>query len=556
MSGSRAYHARAAAELKQRSLHSDRTGTAMSDRPVSVGMSDLFQRAYATLAAGREGEAERLFVEMAKSQPDDPRAHLWLGRLAGGAGRHVEGIDHLRIALALDPHNAEALAQMADLHASLHDAEQALACVEAAERQGGSDVTLDLIASTYSRLGLHRKSAEALERAAALGSRNAIVHFNLATSLKFCGDFARARAACERAIELAPNYYKAHAALTNLGGITQDNNHIGRLERLIGATRDPIAFVHLCHAAAREHDAIGNYGQALDLLGKAKRVLRDNIRTPGESPERLADALAVPSTPGALRGAGCDSSRPIFVVGMPRTGTTVVDRILSNHPQVRSIGESWAFCSLMRRQFDGRSAQIIDVATIDKARDCADLSGIGAAYIARARHAAGNFPRFVDKLHLNIFLAGFIQRALPQARIVCVVRHPLDTIVSNYKQLFEYSTPNYRYSLDLTLAARFYVQFRRLVTLWRAAFPERFHTVEYESLVADPVREARAMFDFCELSWQPEYVHIENNDAPTATASAVQVREAINRKSIGSWKNYDFALDSVKTILRAGGATF
>lgn len=519
-------------------------------------MGDLFQRAYSMLAAGRERDAVRLFGEMAQSQPDDLRAHLWLGRLAGAAGRHTEGIDHLRTALAIDPRNAEALAQMADLHASLHDAGQALACVEAAEREGGSDLTLDLVASTYSRLGLHRKSADALERAAALGSRNAIVYFNLATSLKFCGDFARARVACERAIELAPTYYKAHAALTNLGGITKDHNHIERLERLISAAHDPIAFVHLCHAAAKEHDAIGNYPQACDLLGRAKQVLRDNIRTPSESPERLADALAAAFSRGAPPVAGYDCSRPIFVVGMPRSGTTVVDRILSNHPDVGSIGESWAFSALMRSQFDGRSTQIIDVATIDKARGCADLTGIGAAYVGRARHAAGDSPRFVDKLHLNIFLAGFIHRALPQARIVCVVRHPLDTIVSNHKQLFEYSTPNYQYSLDLALAARFYVQFRRLVELWRSAFPQRFHVVEYESLIADPASGVRAMFDFCELSWQPECVHIENNSAPTATASAVQVREPINRKSIGSWQHYDFALDGAKTILRDADVPF
>lgn len=519
-------------------------------------MSDLFHRAYSMLAAGRDGDAAHLFGEMAKSQPDDARAHLWLGRLAGAAGRYAEGIDHLRTALAIEPDNAEALAQMADLHASRHDAEQALAYVEVAERRVASDLMLDLVASTYSRLGLHRKSADALERAAALGTRNAIVYFNLATSLKFCGDFERARAACEHAIELAPHYYKAHAALTNLGGISKDNNHIARLERLIGATRDPIAFAHLCHAAAKEHDAIGNYEQACDLLVRAKRVLRDNVRTPGESPEKLVDALAETFTRGAPPVVGYDSSRPLFVLGMPRTGTTVVDRILSNHPGVCSIGESWAFSALMRGQFDSRSTQIIDVATIHKARDCIDLKGIGAAYVERARHAAGDYPRFVDKLHLNIFLAGFIHRALPQARMVCVMRHPLDTIVSNYKQLFEYSTPNYRYSLDLALAARFYVQFRRLVELWKSAFPRRFHVIEYESLIADPAKAARDMFDFCELSWHPECVRIENNSAPTATASAVQVREPINRKSIGSWQNYEFALDEAKAVLTDGGIAF
>lgn len=166
-----------------------------------------------------------------------------------------------------------------------------------------------------------------------------------------------------------------------------------------------------------------------------------------------------------------------------------------------------------------------------------------------ARLLVRECPRPLDKLPLNSLLSGFIIKALPNARAVCVVRGAMDTIVGNYRQLLEFESPIYRYNLSLESCARYYVEFRRLVDLWSSRFPERFIAIRYEEIVADPERVSRAMFDFCGLSWDPGVTKIETNQAPVATASAIQVREPLNARGVGRWRRYERFVGPALSVL-------
>ncbi len=187
--------------------------------------------------------------------------------------------------------------------------------------------------------------------------------------------------------------------------------------------------------------------------------------------------------------------------------------------------------------------------------DGIDFEKLGQSYIESTRALTGNTLKFVDKMPLNVLYVGFILQALPHAKIVCLERNPLDTIVSNFRQLFSANSYNYNYAYDLISTTNFYLEFRNLVELWLTTFPENFYLVNYEKLVNDPITEAKKLIEFCDLPWQDDCLHIDKNSAPVATASAVQVRSPINNKSVGNWRKYEPYLDEVKKILASKNIT-
>lgn len=495
----------------------------------------------------RDGAAVAVAALLAE-RADDARAHFLRGRITLAQPRRARA-DFAR-AVELEPDNAEFLAHLGYCHAELGETAGALACVDVAAALPADDRTLDLVAAIYSRFGKHREAAAALARAAEQGSRLPAIFFNLATERKFCGDFAAARTALDRAIALDPRHIKARAALSALRPATPHDNQLADYERLLAVADDPAQRLHLCHAAARECDAIGDYDRAFAFLEAGKAAMRRLAAYDFAQDQALFDAMRA-GFANTQPVAGCTGARPIFVVGMPRSGTTVVDRILSGHPDVASAGETLHFGELLQELAGRRSPQLLDPRDVAPLLARADLTALGRAYVERLPQL--DAARIVDKFHLNSLLAGFILRALPEARIVCVARGAMDTIVGNYRQLFDYRSGLYRYTLSLDSIAHFTVAFRRLAAFWQERFPDRFRIVSYEDLIADPESQGRALFAFCGLDWRAECLRIEDNAAPVATASAVQVRQPLNARSIGSWRRYERHLGSARAIIEQAG---
>ena len=487
--------------------------------------------------------------------PGDAEAYMLAGKLAAAKRDPGAELEMMRAAVAHDPANGEYRALLGRCLARAQEVEAALACIdEALACAPLTDLAYDALAATLAQFGRHREAADLLRRATDAGSRNAAIWFNLGTNLKFTGDFDGARAALEQAVAIAPAYHKAHAALSALGGISPERNNLPRLEALIAETRDPRAGIHLRHAAAKECEALGRYDEAFAHLQSGKAALRAAIANdPGAAiaaMDRLPEVArrAFAGTPPGHRGAS-----PIFIVGMPRSGTTVLDRIVSNHDDVTSIGESLYFAQLLKLACGSHSRDLLDDAMVASLAGGVDLARIGQRYAARGAEVGDGAPRFVDKFHLNFMLAGHLLRALPDARILCVVRDPLDTIVSNYRQLFEFESALYAYSLDLMATTEFYIRFRRLAALWEELAPDRVRIVRYEALVSDPEAETAALLAFCDLPPQEGCSAIERNTASVATASAVQVRSKIHRGAIGNWRRYERHLDGVRARLAEEG---
>jgi hypothetical protein len=260
----------------------------------------------------------------------------------------------------------------------------------------------------------------------------------------------------------------------------------------------------------------------------------------------LAAALAGNSSPGH------PSREPIFIVGMPRTGTTLVERILSSHASVFAAGELTNFGLALKRAARTPSNRVLDAETLTAAASC-DLTAVGAAYVDSTRPRTGRTERFIDKMPLNFFYAPLILRALPNAKIICLRRNPLDTCLSNFRQLFATSFSYYNYGYDLLDTGRYYAAFHALTAVWRDALPRNYLEVHYEDVVDDAEREARRLLEFCELPWDPQCLAFHVNAAPVATASSVQVRQPIYRTALERWRRYDRELAPLRALFAAEG---
>lgn len=477
-------------------------------------------------------------------------AFFFLAMIPLENGKVDKAIELIERALALSPNNGEYRVYLTKCYALKGDVvNTAKWAKKALEVELNSAFNHDVLGVAFSRIGLHKQAAQQFQQAITLKSNEANFHYNLAAALKFLGDFDGAKMAYEQTVKLEPNHYKAHSALTSLGGITCDNNHIERLLTLFKNVSDTKDQLHLSHALAVEYEALGEFEQAFDVLDKAKTKrlsdLQYNFAQDKEMFESIVDIFSDKNIDFSM---GCNSDQAIFVVGMPRTGTTLVERIISNHPEVKSVGELHNFELLLKQL-----AKLVEPKLTSKEQMLAatkvDFNELGKAYIESVKPLTGGKHKFVDKLPLNILLAGFIAKALPNCKIICLDRAPLDTIVSNYRQMFSPDYAYCHYSNSLENTARFYLEFKKLMHFWQENLPENFSVVNYENLVNNPEVEARKILSFCNLPWQASCLDIENNLSPVATASSVQVRQPISNKSVGNWKKYDKQLDNVKVIL-------
>ena len=240
---------------------------------------------------------------------------------------------------------------------------------------------------------------------------------------------------------------------------------------------------------------------------------------------------------------------PIFVLGQPRTGTTLIERIITSHSQVHSAGELQQFGLSIRRL-----AQIPNPRRFSpelfQAAAALNPRQLGTAYLQSTQRMRGKTPRFVDKLPVNYMNIGLILAALPNARIVHLVRGAMDACFASYKQLF---ADAYLHSYDQQEMARHHVRYRRLMGHWRREFPGRIINVSYEDTARDVEPHARGLIDALGLPWEDACLEFHTSSQGVATASAVQVREPAHTRSIGRWRRYENELQPMVRILEAAG---
>ncbi|MEZ6029552.1 MAG: sulfotransferase [Hyphomonadaceae bacterium] len=523
-------------------------------QPGARELASALAAAGAHVAAGRYREGHAACMAVLQAAPNSGEAYLLLAVIAGDHGNHVKAVELLDRSAGLSPRpvKALALAFKAKNLTALNRRADAIAAAEASEALDPRDAqSLDTLGVVYTRAGMHARAAPFYERAAAIQGTPG-QFYNLGAALQFLGRFDEARAAYRKCIAKAPHHAQAWSSLTQITRATPESNDIPALEATFAArSNDWEDGLNIGHALAKSYEDIGDPASAMAWLerGKAKRRAAQPYRADFDR-ELFQAAMRSASLPPA---AGYREAAPIFVVGMPRTGTTLVDRILSSHSEVTSAGELSDFTLVMKRMAKTPSPYVLDAETLDTAAGL-DAAALGEAYVQQVRATLNLTGRFVDKMPLNVFVAAHILRALPDARVICMRRHPADTVLANYRQLFSTQFSYYAYAFSLEDTARYFVLFDRMVRAFEQALPpDRFRVVSYEDLVVDFEPGVRSLLDFCGLTFEQACLDFHENAAPVATASAAQVRQPLYTSALARWKRYRPALDPAIRILVDAG---
>jgi len=253
---------------------------------------------------------------------------------------------------------------------------------------------------------------------------------------------------------------------------------------------------------------------------------------------------------GAVKQSKSSSKKtPIFIVGLPRTGTTLTERIISSHSLVESVGETQFLQMVLRRESGVQSIENMTAEMIEALVD-SDPEAIAKGYIESVNYRLAEEPFFIDKLPFNFLFLGFIAKAWPDARIVHLGRNPMDACFSMYKQIFTWA---YKFSYSLEGLGQYYVAYDRLRNHWRNVLQERLIEVEYELLVSDTENQTRLLLDKLGLDFEQSCLDFDQNQAPSATASSVQIREKTHDRSINKWQRFSDELNPLKEYLESAG---
>ena len=506
------------------------------------------------LARGDLARARQLAQALASNAAPAVAAEgrFLLGIADASENRISTGLARIEAAIALAP-SAEYRAQAARLLMLLRRDGDAAAAAVAAEAAGPADaLTWDTIGNIHARLGQHEAAARCFAAAVALDGSNLDYRLNLALSLGFIGASAQAAAQHELILQHRPAHGRVHLALSGLARASREQNHIARMENVLALKPGTDDELRIRYALAKEYEDIGEADRARAQLDLANRAHKVRIGYDFARDDAIFDAVeAAFAQPGPSTSAIDDA--PIFVTGMPRTGTTLVDRILSSHPDVHSAGELQALPIAVKLLARTPSRLVTDPDTIMASAGLSPQA-VGEAYLARANlHRLRQGGRFIDKLPANFLYIGHIARALPQASIVALRRHPMDTVWSNYKNLFATTSPYYAYSHDLMDIARYYVRFDRLMRRWEGLYPGRVLQLQYEDLVADQAGQSQRLFAHCGLEWTDAALDFHTSSAAVATPSAAQVRRPIYRDAVARWRQHEQAMAPVADYLAANG---
>ncbi|MEE9300300.1 MAG: tetratricopeptide repeat protein [Alphaproteobacteria bacterium] len=486
---------------------------------------------------GKLEEALKSFARATALRPDYFGAHNNLGLALKGLHRLDAAIASYRRAIAIrsdfaDAHNnlGVALVEQDRLDEAIASYRRALKIrprfAEAENNLGGA----------LTKLGENDAAIIHYRKALALKPGDAEAHRNLGVALGGQGKLDQAAAQFEKAIALDPEFVKAYQSLATYKTFTARDDHLERMKELLRrATLSDEERTELGFAIAKALEDCGEYDEAFDHLERANRLKRTSISPDVTWGETLADGVVSVFDADLMarkRGGGSESTLPIFVIGMPRSGTTLVEQIIASHGDVAGGGELRDM-----REVIGEAVRESgeDFPGIARSFDAADFARLGDAYVARLQRRAPDARRITDKMLYNFFHVGLIHLALPQAKIVHCVRDPVDTCVSCFAKLF---AGGVEFSYDLAELGRYYRLYRRLMDHWRALLPERILDLRYEDMVSDQEKQTRRLLAHLELPWDAACLTFHETDRVVRTASSAQVRRPIYSGSVGRAARY------------------
>jgi tetratricopeptide (TPR) repeat protein len=524
------------------------------DRALAASVRDprLLQAGLA-LVEGQLAVAERLLRPHLKEKPTDIAAIRMMAELAGRLGRYKDSETLLRRALELEPGFTAARANLATvLYRQNRPAEAIEVLDDLLDEQPENAAHQNLKAAALGRIGGFEEAIGIYEAVLARFPDQPKIWMSYGHVLKTVGRQDDGIAAYRRALAVAPTLGEVWWSLANLKTVRLGRADIAAMTAALDSpnlSREDL--FHLHFALGKAHDDSGDAGLAFTHFAEGNRLRRELIGYDPDDISRDVDravALFTPAFFAARDGRGCPAPDPIFILGMPRSGSTLLEQILASHAEIEGTMELPDLPALVKR-LGGRSRRSDEGAYPEMlaALDSEALSALGEEYLERAQvHRRTDRPFFIDKLPNNWAHIGLIHLILPNARIIDARRHPLDCCFSNFRQHY---ARGQGFSYSLEEMGRYYADYVRLMAHFDRVLPGRVHRVIHERLIEDPEPEIRALLKTLGLPFDPACLSFHETRRAVRTASSEQVRRPINRDGMDQWRPYEAHLGPLKEVL-------
>jgi tetratricopeptide (TPR) repeat protein len=539
------------------------------------------QQALQLHQAGRRQEAEALYRQVLARKPNHAAAAHFLGLLLHQTGRSAEGMDLLEQSVQLQPTNADFLNNLGTV---MRDVGRVAAAIDffrgavdlrpeqlaardnlasSLKQVGQFEEAEDIYRGTIARNPFHVRAliglAETLQEAGRLDEalsvfrealnmrpKDADLLHGLGVGLMEKGKLDEAADLFRQAVAVSPGMARAWLMLTQVKRQKERDAELAGMEsQHAKAPQDSLARMQLSFGLGKANDDLKDYGKAFDYFAEGNAIRRKGIDYDPARTRAEFDAMKTVFDAGFFerhKPSAITDDAPIFIVGMPRSGTTLVEQIIASHPQVYGAGELGILKKAVGKQFPSTMPGGFPWGVSDV--DDADFAEAGQAYLDMLHARYPNMRHVTDKMPGNFLLVGFIHMMLPKARIIHCARDAAATCLSIYKVHFR--GDSHRYGYDLGELADFHNLYTDIMAHWHKVLPGVVHDVRYEDFVADQDGQSRALIDYLGLPWDDAVLSFHETDRPVRTASAAQVRQPMYQGSVDLWKRYG---DRLKPLL-------
>ena len=396
---------------------------------------------------------------------------------------------------------------------------------------------LNNLGNLYSKLNNYSQSIECYKKAIIINPKFAVSYYNLGVAQKSIGDLKEAKLNLEKAVKINKYLFVGHRILSQLTKYTRENDHLKVLQDIYFDKKfnEPQG-AELAFSLGKAFDDIKDYKSAFKYYSEGNMMRRKNIKFDINEQKNEFNEIKKTfdeSIFANLKNLGCTDTTPIFVLGMPRSGTTLVEQILSSHPDVYGADELNLLPEIIEKYFSN-NARSLSSANLSKIKS-KDFKNIGEEYIEKLKKISKD-KKITDKLPINFKWIGFIKLILPNVKIIHCVRNPKDNCFSIFKNYFVNPKLNFAYNLNEIVD--FYILYEDLMNHWKSLFPNFIFDIKYEEIIDNSEKKIRDLLKNCDLTWDDRCLQFYDNKRPIQTASDTQARKKIYNTSVDSWINY------------------
>lgn len=484
---------------------------------------------------------------------EEPDGYFLLGLVEKAAEHPKKATAAFEAVLRLDERRYDAAIELASQHSMARRNAEVAALLKRYEKDlTNSPKYLDMAGTIYTEIGMPEKAWPLFQKAVELQPEISLFQANLAACAVFVGEIEVARKAFMTLLRQNPHHQRNHYQLARLER-ARDSQHIEQMQAVLSETQLPPErniFIHF--GLGKEYEDLEQWDKAFDHYKQGGDAAFSVANYDVAEDIAIIDAVIETCDADWLQrepAVPTNDKKPLFVVGLPRTGTTLTERIIASHSKVQSVGETEFIQMVLRLESGIQTVDKMSPAMIQSVAG-KDISRVRDRYMDTIRYRLGEPPIFIDKLPFNVLYLGFIAKAWPDEPIVLMRRHPMDACFSMYKQVFTWA---YKFSYKLDTLGDYYIAYERLCRHWQDLLGDRLVEVEYEKLVSDQEAQTRRLLDRLGLDFEESCLSFEKNTAPTSTASSVQVRQKVHTGSVGRWKRYAKQLEPLRAQLDAAG---